>query len=119
MEGVDYFPEGEIHTVPESNINVKSKGATFKKVIDAEDISKGKIGESNDEVYGPRMINDKKLFSKYFQKKYQEYRDNDGFKNELDKNDPENINKNNSNGIIYLFVILPVSSKQHQHLTLV
>jgi hypothetical protein len=95
MIGVDHFPENEVHNVPESNFKVKSKGSTYKIEEDSKDNITGINGEKHPEIYGPRKQDDKRLFSKYFQEKYKEYKDDDGFKNEIiTEYDPENKDKN-------------------------
>ena len=95
MIGVDHFPENEVHNVPESNFKVKSKGSTYKIEEDSKDNITGINGEKHPEIYGPRKQDDKRLFSKYFQEKYKEYKDDDGFKNEIiTEYDSENKDKN-------------------------
>jgi hypothetical protein len=94
MKGVDYFPEGQIHPVPESNINVKSKGATYKIDEDSNDITTGIIGDDHPEVYGPRK-DDKRLFNKYFKEMYDEHRKGDMFNRQLDNTDLKNKDRNN------------------------
>lgn len=94
MVGVDHFPEGERQLVPESNITVKSKGATYIQKEDSDDMIDGKIGDAHPEVYGPRK-NNKRLFNKYFKEMYDDNQKNNFFENQLNKNDVKNKDRNN------------------------
>ena len=68
FKGVDYFDEGSIVKLSDSNQTIKSKGSTYHKgKIDLDD--KIQIDEHN-KIYGPRLNNNKQLYSQYFKNKY-------------------------------------------------
>lgn len=88
MVGVDSFPEGEKHIIPDTNILVQSRGSTFTKKVDNKDNS----GEIDSKIYGPRLKN-KTLFSKHFREIYEDNKKSNLFKNQLNITD-ENDNRN-------------------------
>ena len=77
MEGVDYFPEGttvDIYDPEYDNVSLISSGSTFKR-DDTDD------PDELEKIYGPRIKNTKRLYSKHFGDKLSNRRSDGDLKN--------------------------------------